>query len=734
MEQPFGKAEQGKPTAIERLVARETKDVDSGWNPESLNDLSREEKSQYFYDLVVTVRQARATGDDEGARETLSRMKALMETDPASVEYFSKAFTKARTDQHIVERSSLFRETTLLASDIKTLSAEYVGLKQRVFTGEITGIASRKNAEERIRELSRKIVAKQGERAERVALKGIERSGENTDIAASESYATIRRYHEEAKEGFAWLPSRVEINQKILAALKNGRFPLLVGEPGTGKSEQADAVARDLTGEPCVKVACTSSTGEHDLILEKEVEAGTSYHEYGGVTQAFTGYEKSTDMEPAYPHGRVVRLDEFLKINFDKSFGLIKEIGQMKEGEQMHRKVRHPKLPGSAIIATTNPAGTRHHLDPMLPALEREFAEIKVDYLPMSSENPELYEFMLATLMDEKGYIALPKGEIAPAYVEKEVAGEQKTADGRNILREQEIVPDVASRQHGTLYRLAFAVKALEDSYVANNPDERPNYADKLLRIENGKISQNGEELTLESSTLTLKEISSWMRGFEHRFEETNEAMHVKTLSGWFAYKAGVFISQCPKQDQEKLTAIFDHFGILNPEAKEYDRKPMTNMEIGYLSPRVPRPLIVEEKVKPADVPDTETEQGAGFQDRDIESVEYLTTEGERVRVLKQETAYGMFDGETVPLAVDEVVRFFDMPDDSGIPQEGVFVGLVEGSGDIALRMGDLVRVFSKEAFESKMKEVKMKESFQELEREADIFGEWYPEFCPGIA
>lgn len=739
MEQGFGTREVSRPSAIERLVTREIRDVEAGWTPDFFDALSSEEKAQFFYDLVITLRQARATGDAPGAEAVLGQMKSITEKFPRSVEYFSDAFTKARAEQKQVEQSPLFQTVTQTAEDITRLSLEYGEWKQKVFTGAVTGVASKKMAEQKVAELSQKLVTKQKERALLVNLytekgESLERVKENTDIVALESYTTLKRYHEEAEKGFAWLPSRVEINQKIFAALKNGRFPLLIGEPGTGKSEQADAVAQNLTGEPCVKVACTSATGEHDLILEKEVGAGTSYYEYGGVTQAFTGYEKSTDTESAFAHGRIVRLDEFLKINFDKSFGLIKEIGQKKVGEIMHRKVPHQVLPGSSIIATTNPAGARHHLKNMLPALEREFAEIKVNYLPMSASEPELYEFMLATLMDDKGYIALPKEELIPAYTETESTNGEVTTDGRKVLRTQELVTDIASAQHGALYRLANAVSKIQDSYVAHNPDERPRYKDFLLRIENGKVSSSGssEEITLESSTLTLKEIASWMRGFAHRFEENNVAMHTKTFSQWVAYKADVFISQSPEQDREKLTAIFDYFGILNPAPKAYDKKPMTHLEIGYLSPRVPRPLIVEERQIPENVPDT-AKESMDFSGRIYQTVEYLTITGEQVRLSKKEAQYHSLRGDTESLLPDVTrVRWFD---EAGQQETGTFLGLTE-TGGIAINRGTdkqpLAQIFSKEAFENKLKEAAGKECLQHLEKDCQVFSELIEAECGG--
>jgi len=531
--------------------------------PRRYNTMPASQKADALYDFLLTIKMSGGEADTESSDILKSYAKTLME-DKETMDVFKSRFADARIESLHLKNSLLFKESKNLESDIELLTKEHHGLERKLFVGEVKGNTAKKVSKENLADIAGDLVEKTSKQKALINLEGVDHTKENTDIAANQEYETLKRYHKEAKEGFAWLPSRHEIHKKIMGALSNGRFPLLVGEPGTGKSEQANAVAKELTGEECVKAPCTQSSGEHDLLFSKEVESGTSFLKYGYVTKAFTGYESSLDTEPKYKHGRIARFDEFLKINFDKTFGIIKDIAQKKPGDMMHENIPHPVLEGSTIIATTNPAGTRHELNKMLPALEREFAEIKVDYLPMDEKNPELYEFMLASLMDDNGRISVPKSELAPAYMQKEVTNE-KTSDGKEIASKQEIVGKRNDPSHGALYRLSFALKAIQDSYTAGNPDERKQYEDKLLKISaDEEISDTGDVLTLASSTMTLKEISSWMKGFHSRLEKANADMHAKSLADWFAYKATVFVSQCPEEDRNKLTAIFKHFGILD--------------------------------------------------------------------------------------------------------------------------------------------------------------------------
>ncbi len=354
----------------------------------------------------------------------------------------------------------------------------------------------------------------------------------------------------------------------------------------------------------------------------------------------------------------------------------------------MQENVPHPVLKGFSVIATTNPAGARHQLDKLPPALEREFAEIKVDYPPQSAANPELYEFMLAQLMDDKGYVAIPKNELAPAYRRVEVAG-RTTQDGQEIAAEYQVMPSPSDASHGALWRLAGALRAIQDSYTADNPDDRARLEPSLLRIgANGNIvAQGGEPLTLQSSTMTLKEIGSWMRGFSTRMQSADPSLRTETFSDWLAYKAGVFISQCPPLDRAKLEAIFKNFGILNP-APTSPSEPMTNLDIGYLSPRVPRSLEIKGEAAGQREERRETMPEA----RTIESVEYVTETGERVRAKPADYDLGSISGSRYQYFLRSGATFKR----GAVEYAGVNANKPD---ELILVSGKLARSLSKDAF-----------------------------------
>ena len=562
---------------------------------------------------------------------------------------------------------------------------------------------------------------------ETVAGMDLIKSKENTDVVAMERYKQLLKYKEQLKEQkFVWLGSRLDIHADTIAALLNGRWPVLVGEAGTGKSQQADAAAMELTGHKPTEIACSKTTGESDLIGMDNIDpkTGGSYVEYGPLMQAFTGFSDSRQLEPEFKTGRICRLDEFGKLG-DKAYAILKKAGQVKAGDDFYGKV---VLAGAGIIGATNPPGNRYkERQPADVAMRREFAERWVDYPTMTVAEPELFEFALVSLLDENGHINVAKNELGPAYKHIETTPEEraeesrKLADGSIVLARDEIKEDLADKDHGTLWRFCGAIKALQDSFVHGNSSNDFGYPQHLLRYkenDEGKMyvytsDDSGNPLTLSESTVTLGEMGSWLSAFNGRRQRKEKEFQVDTLTEWLNLKIAGYIKQAGKDDREKLEAIFNHFGFLD-KAKIPDTskgRPLTQVEIGYLSPLVPRPLELERPIneKP-EMPDAPKPEAEGSKEHKMyETKQVVLENGEMVLLKVREfTVHGAtFDLESNSY-VDKIVRKGQKVRINGV--DLVYVGVVEdassehnGKTIVKFEKEDLHRVLDEKALDKGM-------------------------------
>ncbi len=87
------------------------------------------------------------------------------------------------------------------------------------------------------------------------------------------------------------------------------------------------------------------------------------------------------------------------------------------------------------------------------------------------------------------------------------------------------------------------------------------------------------------------------MTGYRERKTKDSKAAHIKTLTEWLQYKLTQYIeSLSDDADREKIQALANHFHLmdkLDPKTLPV-HKPLTPLEIGKLSPRVPRPYTLE--------------------------------------------------------------------------------------------------------------------------------------------
>lgn len=86
---------------------------------------------------------------------------------------------------------------------------------------------------------------------------------------------------------------------------------------------------------------------------------------------------------------------------------------------------------------------------------------------------------MLATLFDDNNHIAVAKKELEPAYNHVQIPEDQQEIlpDGTRIIGRDELIEKSNDQKHGTLYRLSFAVRALQDAFNNGNMADIPDNA-----------------------------------------------------------------------------------------------------------------------------------------------------------------------------------------------------------------------------------------------------------------
>jgi len=669
----------------------------------------------------------------------VSEIKVLS-ADPEVRKIIPETYGQARADKKLFRLSELSKLWKSIEDEIKRKEETYRELARDLHLNKISGRGKISAARSRMERIAQNLTALERRKNDIETLQGMPKIAENTDITANLMYEKLKEYKRqiEGPGKFVWLPSRKKIHQETVSAILNHRWPELVGEAGTGKSQQANAAAIELTGHLPTKVQCESSIGEKQLIEDIAIdpETGGSYKEYGPLMQAYTGYEDSRQAEPKYKTGRIARFDESGRLG-QKAYSIIKEVRQLSPGEELNGR---PVLPGAGAIWTTNPVGPRYpdrHMPD--PAMRRELAEILVDYPEMSAENPELYEFALTALLDENDRIRAAKEELSPAYDKKDIPEDQREIleDGSIVVAREEILENMADGRHGALWRFCGAIKALQDSFVFSNA-ETEKYPETLLRYKedaDGNIEitadGSGEVLTLSSSTVTLGELASWMSGFNERRQKRDEDFRTNTLSEWLDFKIRTYLKQADKADKDKIEAIFRHFHFLSGEKINLSSAtPLTPKEIGYLSPRAPRPVYIE-KPLPENLPLAEEETLA----RPMETYVFnqvLLENGERIEI-----AVKNFD-----FKISDVMASIDPGGEFKIGGEDFsFAGIVQSADSEhqekpvgKLAGEDLYKIFSPEELvfgsSDKLREIAGETGIDDFQE--DFLETWKDEGCEG--
>jgi len=445
---------------------------------------------------------------------------------------------------------------------------------------------------------------------------------ENPELASFIQYEKLKDYHQQfEKDGFIWAPSRQELFEKILAhlvLLNKNRPMLLVGETGTGKTRLVRAAVERLTNREAFEIGEEAKSDIRPLLGSASIEKGKTFITYGPLGQALTG--KKTSLDKKSDGGGIFYMDEMNGYPPDALRSLIKQVSGRAPGEKITfaawRGIWENVAEKSGIIGAANLPSEKHPDRSELPVeIVRELVSLEVDYPEQTEKNPELYEMMLAALMDKNGRTRLKEGELEPDWQEK--------VEPRTKEKTEELNPD--SKSGGTLWRFANLVGEIQKSYKGQ---------------ENVLSPAKGDASYLQRAVLDPGIVLSWLR--EYRVSRLRKGEPLKQFlqekfKDWSGQKT------YPREDRDLLKTFFSTYDlpIEGPDTKKSDvkdEKIWSEKEIGFLSPRVPRPKEEIEAPKPVSKI-TFLEDGTEIEYQPVENPEELIVEGREINFVGKTSA-----------------------------------------------------------------------------------------------
>lgn len=412
----------------------------------------------------------------------------------------------------------------------------------------------------------------------------------NPDLAALAEHRALKDYARDLREReFAWTPSRRELLEKIELAALSGRPMLISGESGSGKTRLVQQAAITLTGRLSAETP-GKDVRFQTLIAERDIATdGSTYYRYKEIGEAATGKETTADPQPKHS-GRIVADDEFNLLPSAEQTERLARIESWKPGKRVRMPVTNEEVTiGTDFLycAMVNLASERYERKKIPPEVLRKFSKVDVDYLPQTETEPELYEVMLAALMDSQGRIRAALPELSPLYEDKEEMREvQKLGQTvKATVRTRELVREIEEGgatipAGGFLWRFAQALNELNKSF---------SHEETVLKAK-------GEGQYLKDFVLDIGKVTGWLREFQAAGKSSSlEAFIIEKINSQF-----LETDSYSKEDRKLLKEFLAHFNIDTDKQFEEEDRPefqiLTPKDIGLLSPRVKYTKIVEQQ------------------------------------------------------------------------------------------------------------------------------------------